>query len=70
MLEAHTVTRGAEAERAASAAFVVKRVAKDPASAINLGGPITAALMANGERLRAAPPEILRADVLAAMLPA
>ena len=35
----------------------------------HLDGPIAAALMANAERLLAAPPEILPADVLAAKVP-
>jgi len=35
----------------------------------HLDGPIAEALMANAERLLAAPPEILPADVLAAKVP-
>jgi quinol monooxygenase YgiN len=35
----------------------------------HLEGPIAAALMANAERLLAAPPEIVPADVLAAKVP-
>jgi quinol monooxygenase YgiN len=35
----------------------------------HLDGPIAAALMQNAERLLAAPPEILPADVLAAKVP-
>jgi quinol monooxygenase YgiN len=35
----------------------------------HLGGPIAAALMANADRLLAAAPEILPADVLAAKVP-
>jgi quinol monooxygenase YgiN len=36
---------------------------------VHINGPIAAALMANAERLLAAPPEILPADVLAAKVP-
>jgi quinol monooxygenase YgiN len=35
----------------------------------HINGPIAAALMSNAERLLAAPPEILAADVLAAKVP-
>src|SRR3954468_10019505 len=35
----------------------------------HLNGPIAAALMQNAERLLASPPEILKADVLAAKVP-
>jgi len=36
----------------------------------HINGPIAQALMANADRLLAAPPEILPADVLAAKVPA
>ena len=65
-------------------AFVVKLVAKEEKATTfwivdafasqtdrqaHIEGPIAAALMANADRLLAAPPEILPAEVLAAKVP-
>lgn len=49
--------------------WIVDAFASEADRQAHLEGPIAAALMANGERLLAARPEILRADVLAAKLP-
>jgi quinol monooxygenase YgiN len=47
----------------------VDAFATDEARQAHLEGPIAAALMANADRLLAAPPEILPAEVLAAKVP-
>jgi len=49
--------------------WIVDAFADEDARQAHIGGPIAAALMANADRLLAAPPEILPADVLAAKVP-
>jgi quinol monooxygenase YgiN len=49
--------------------WIVDAFPSDDARNTHIEGPIAAALMANADRLLAAPPEILPADVLAAKLP-
>jgi quinol monooxygenase YgiN len=49
--------------------WIVDAFPSDDARNAHIEGPIAAALMANADRLLAAPPEILPADVLAAKLP-
>jgi quinol monooxygenase YgiN len=49
--------------------WIVDAFATDEARQAHLEGPIAAALMANADRLLAAPPEILPAEVLAAKVP-
>jgi quinol monooxygenase YgiN len=49
--------------------WIVDAFASEDARQAHLQGPIAAALMQNAERLLAAPPEILAADVLAAKVP-
>jgi quinol monooxygenase YgiN len=49
--------------------WIVDAFPDDDARQAHIGGPIAAALMANADRLLAAPPEILPADVLAAKVP-
>jgi quinol monooxygenase YgiN len=49
--------------------WIVDAFATDADRQAHLQGRIAAALMANAERLLAAPPEILPADVLAAKVP-
>jgi quinol monooxygenase YgiN len=49
--------------------WIVDAFPSEEARNAHIEGPIAAALMANADRLLAAPPEILPADVLAAKLP-
>ena len=49
--------------------WIVDAFATEDARQAHLAGPIAAALLANADRLLAAPPEILPADVLASKLP-
>jgi quinol monooxygenase YgiN len=49
--------------------WIVDAFASESDRQAHINGPIAAALMANAERLLAAPPEILPADVLAAKIP-
>jgi quinol monooxygenase YgiN len=49
--------------------WIVDAFPSEDARNAHIEGPIAAALMANADRLLAAPPEILPADVLAAKLP-
>jgi quinol monooxygenase YgiN len=49
--------------------WIVDAFPSEDARNAHIEGPIAAALMANADRLLAAPPEILAADVLAAKLP-
>jgi len=49
--------------------WIVDAFASQADRQVHIEGPIAAALMANAERLLAAPPEILPAEVLAAKLP-
>lgn len=49
--------------------WIVDAFPSDVERRAHLEGPIAAALMANAERLLAAPPEILPAQVLAAKVP-
>jgi quinol monooxygenase YgiN len=49
--------------------WIVDAFATDEARQAHIEGPIAAALMANADRLLAAPPEILPADVLASKVP-
>ena len=49
--------------------WIVDAFATEEARQTHIAGPIAAALMANADRLLAAPPEILPADVLAAKVP-
>ena len=49
--------------------WIVDAFASESDRQAHLNGPIAAALMANADRLLAAPPEILPADVLAAKVP-
>lgn len=49
--------------------WIVDAFATEDARQAHITGPIAAALMANADRLLAAPPEILPADVLAAKVP-
>jgi quinol monooxygenase YgiN len=49
--------------------WIVDAFASQADRQLHIEGPIAAALMANGERLLAAPPEILPAEVLAAKVP-
>ena len=50
--------------------WIVDAFASQADRQAHIEGPIAAALMANAERLLAAPPEILPAEVLAAKVPA
>ena len=49
--------------------WIVDAFASQSDRQLHIEGPIAAALMANAERLLAAPPEILPAEVLAAKVP-
>lgn len=49
--------------------WIVDAFASQADRRLHIEGPIAAALMANAERLLAAPPEILPAEVLAAKVP-
>jgi quinol monooxygenase YgiN len=49
--------------------WIVDAFATEEARQAHINGPIAAALMANADRLFAAPPEINPADILAAKLP-
>jgi len=49
--------------------WIVDAFASEADRQAHINGPIAAALVANAERLLAAPPEILPADVLAAKVP-
>jgi len=49
--------------------WIVDAFASETDRQAHINGPIAAALVANAERLLAAPPEILPADVLAAKVP-
>ena len=49
--------------------WIVDAFASQADRQLHIEGPIAAALMANAERLLAAPPEILPAEVLAAKVP-
>jgi quinol monooxygenase YgiN len=49
--------------------WIVDAFPSDAERTAHLDGPIAAALMKNADRLLASPPEIGRADVLAAKLP-
>ena len=49
--------------------WIVDAFPSDAERQAHLDGPIAAALMANAERLLAAPPDILPADVLASKVP-
>jgi quinol monooxygenase YgiN len=49
--------------------WIVDAFASEVDRQAHISGPIAAALVANAERLLAAPPEILPADVLAAKVP-
>ena len=49
--------------------WIVDTFATEEARQAHITGPIAAALMENADRLLAAPPEILPADVLAAKVP-
>src|SRR5258708_1962046 len=49
--------------------FALRTFASQADRQLHIEGPIAAALMANAERLLAAPPEILPAEVLAAKIP-
>src|SRR5258706_16352443 len=49
--------------------WIVDAFASQADGQLHIEGPIAAALMANAERLLAAPPEILPAEVLAAKVP-
>ncbi|MGQ0631188.1 MAG: putative quinol monooxygenase [Sporichthyaceae bacterium] len=49
--------------------WIVDAFPDEAARQAHLGGRIAEALMANAERLLAAPPEILKAEVLAAKVP-
>src|SRR5690349_8046677 len=49
--------------------WIVDAFASEEARQAHINGPIAAALMANADRLFAAPPEIDPADVLAAKVP-
>ncbi len=53
----------------ASTFWIVDAFPGDTERQAHLDGPIAAALMANADRLLNAPPEILKADVLAAKIP-
>ena len=50
--------------------WIVDAFPNEDARRAHINGPIAKALMANADRLLAAPPEILPADVLAAKVPA
>jgi len=50
--------------------WIVDAFASEDARQAHITGPIAAALMANADRLLAAPPTILPADVLASKVPA
>ena len=50
--------------------WIVDAFPDEEARQAHINGPIAKALMANADRLPAAPPEILPADVLAAKVPA
>jgi quinol monooxygenase YgiN len=50
--------------------WIVDAFPDEDARQAHITGPIAKALMANADRLLAAPPEILPADVLAAKVPA
>jgi quinol monooxygenase YgiN len=54
----------------ASTFWIVDAFPDEDARRAHINGPIAKALMTNADRLLAAPPEILPADVLAAKLPA
>lgn len=54
----------------ASTFWIVDAFPDEDARQAHINGPIAEALMANADRVLAAPPEILPADVLAAKLPA
>ena len=54
----------------ASTFWIVDAFPNEDAPQAHINGPIAKALMANADRLLAAPPEILPADVLAAKVPA
>jgi quinol monooxygenase YgiN len=54
----------------ASTFWIVDAFPDEDARQAHINGPIAQALMANADRLLAAPPEILPADVLAAKVPA
>jgi quinol monooxygenase YgiN len=49
--------------------WIVDAFASEGDRQAHINGPIAAALMSNADRLLAAPPEILPADVLAAKVP-
>jgi quinol monooxygenase YgiN len=49
--------------------WIVDAFPTEDARQAHITGPIAQALMANADRLLAAPPEILRADVLASKVP-
>ena len=49
--------------------WIVDAFPDEDARQAHISGPIAAALMANADRLLAAPPRILPADVLAAKVP-
>jgi quinol monooxygenase YgiN len=49
--------------------WIVDAFASDRERQVHLNGPIPAALMGNAERLLAAPPEILPAEILSAKVP-
>ena len=53
----------------ASTFWIVDAFPDEDARQAHINGPIAKALMASADRLLAAPPEILPADVLAAKLP-
>jgi quinol monooxygenase YgiN len=53
----------------ASTFWIVDAFPDEDARQAHIKGPIAEALMANADRLLAAPPEILPADVLAAKVP-
>ena len=52
-----------------STCWIVDAFPSDTERQAHLDGPIAAALMENADRLLSAPPEILKADVLADKLP-
>lgn len=54
----------------ASTLWIVDAFPDEASRQAHINGPIAKALMANADRLLAAPPEILPADVLAAKVPA
>ena len=54
----------------ASTFWIVDAFPNEDARQAHINGPIAKALMANADRVLAAPPEILPADVLAAKVPA